>query len=52
MNTFSALVLDDDVEICRMLNLMLPSDHYEVQFSHSVADALAFRSLSDGLQIA
>ena len=40
MNTFSVLVLDDDVEVCRMLNLMLPSDHYEVEFSHSVADAL------------
>jgi hypothetical protein len=23
-----------------MLNLMLPADHYEVQISHSVADAL------------
>ena len=40
MNTFSVLVLDDDVEVCRMLNLMLPADHYEVQISHSVADAL------------
>ena len=39
MNTFNVLVLDDDLEVCRMLNLMLPADHYEVQISHSVADA-------------
>src|SRR5450631_4388154 len=40
MNRFNILVLDDDVDVCRMLNLMLPRNQYEVQISHSVADAL------------
>jgi two-component system response regulator HydG len=40
MNTFNVLVLDDDVDVCRMLNLMLPRNQYEVQMCHSIADAL------------
>ena len=39
MNITSALVVDDDIAVCRILHRML-SKEYKVQTSHSVADAL------------
>ena len=41
MNTTSALVLDDDMAVCRILHRMLSEEQYKVETSQSVADALA-----------
>ena len=35
-----ALVVDDDVAVCRILHRMLSDEQYQVELSHSVADAL------------
>ena len=34
-------MVDDEVEVCRILERMLSNDHCQVQTSHSVADAVA-----------
>jgi DNA-binding NtrC family response regulator len=36
----NVLVVDDDIAVCRILHRMLSDEHYEVQISQSVADAL------------
>ena len=36
----NALVVDDDVAVCRILHRMLSDEQYQVELSHSVADAL------------
>src|ERR1700733_14666259 len=41
MSFVRVLVVDDEVEVCRILDRMLSTDHCRVQTSHSVADALA-----------
>src|SRR6266481_1098108 len=41
MSTTNVLVVDDDIEICRILHRMLSKQQYKVQTSQSVADALA-----------
>jgi DNA-binding response OmpR family regulator len=41
MSTTNVLVVDDDIEICRILHRMLSKQQYTVQTSQSVADALA-----------
>jgi two-component system, NtrC family, response regulator HydG len=41
MSHSSVLVVDDEVEVCRILDRMLSNDHCRVQTSHSVADAVA-----------
>jgi two-component system response regulator HydG len=38
--TLSALVVDDDIAVCRILHRMLSDEDYQVQLSQSVADAL------------
>ena len=38
--TTHALVVDDDVAVCRILHRMLSDEQYQVELSHSVADAL------------
>ena len=40
MSTTNVLVVDDDIEICRILHRMLFKEQYKVQTSQSVADAL------------
>jgi two-component system response regulator HydG len=35
-----ALVVDDDVAVCRLLHRMLSDEQYQVELSHSVADAI------------
>jgi ActR/RegA family two-component response regulator len=35
-----ALVVDDDVAVCRILHRMLSDERYQVELSHSVADAI------------
>jgi DNA-binding NtrC family response regulator len=40
MSSANILVVDDDVEICRILDRILSYDKYEVRTGHSVADAL------------
>ena len=40
MSTTNVLVVDDDIEICRILHRMLSKEQYKVQTSQSVADAL------------
>jgi two-component system response regulator HydG len=40
MNPSNALVVDDDVAVCRILHRMLSDEQYQVELSHSVADAL------------
>src|ERR1700686_5918094 len=40
MNITNALVLDDDIAVCRILHRMLAEEQYTVQTSQSVADAL------------
>jgi DNA-binding NtrC family response regulator len=40
MNATNVLVVDDDIAVCRILHRMLSDEHYEVQISQSVADAL------------
>jgi DNA-binding NtrC family response regulator len=34
------LVVDDDIAICRMVQLMLPDELYSVESTHSVTDAI------------
>jgi two-component system, NtrC family, response regulator HydG len=41
MSHARVLVVDDEVEVCRILDRMLSNDHCRVQTSHSVADAKA-----------
>jgi two-component system response regulator HydG len=41
MSHASVLVVDDEIVVCRILDRMLSIDHYRVQSSHSVAEALA-----------
>ena len=40
--SLSALVVDDDIAVCRILHRMLTDEQYQVQISQSVADALRF----------
>jgi DNA-binding NtrC family response regulator len=40
-SSFSVLVVDDDVAVCRIVHRMLSDEHYEIQTSRSVADALS-----------
>jgi DNA-binding NtrC family response regulator len=40
MNIPSVLVVDDDMAVCRILHRMLSDEHYQVQISQSVADAV------------
>ena len=40
MSAIDLLVVDDDIAICRIVQRMLSEEEYEVQTSHSVADAL------------
>jgi DNA-binding NtrC family response regulator len=40
MNIANALVVDDDIAVCRILHQMLAEEQYNVQTSRSVADAL------------
>jgi two-component system, NtrC family, response regulator HydG len=37
----SVLVVDDDLAVCRIVNRMLSDEHYQVQISQSVADAIS-----------
>jgi DNA-binding NtrC family response regulator len=41
MNITNALVVDDDIAVCRILHRMLSDEQLKVQTSQSVADALA-----------
>ena len=41
MSHASVLVVDDEIDVCLILERMLSIDHYRVQSSHSVAEALA-----------
>jgi DNA-binding response OmpR family regulator len=41
MNITNALVIDDDIAVCRILHRMLSEEQYTVRTSQSVADALA-----------
>ena len=40
MRITNVLVVDDDIKICRIIHWMLSDEHYKVQTSQSVADAL------------
>ena len=40
MSATNALVVDDDIAVCRILHRMLSEEQYTVQTSQSVADAL------------
>src|ERR1700719_2191272 len=40
MNITTALVVDDDIAVCRILHRILSEKQYQVQTSQSVADAL------------
>jgi DNA-binding NtrC family response regulator len=40
MSATNVLVVDDDIAVCRILHRMLSDEHYQVQISQSVADAL------------
>jgi|HubBroStandDraft_2_1064218.scaffolds.fasta_scaffold1586188_1 PleD family two-component response regulator len=40
MSMTNVLVVDDDIAICRIVHRMLSEEHYNVQTSQSVADAL------------
>jgi DNA-binding NtrC family response regulator len=40
MSIMNVLVVDDDIAICRILHRMLSNEHFNVQTSQSVADAL------------
>ena len=40
MNITNALVVDDDIAVCRIIHRMLSDEQYEVETSQSVADAL------------
>jgi DNA-binding NtrC family response regulator len=39
-SSLNALVVDDDIAVCRILHRMLSDDQYQVQISQSVTDAL------------
>jgi DNA-binding NtrC family response regulator len=39
-SSVSVLVVDDDMAVCRIVNRMLSGEDYQIQISHSVADAL------------
>jgi two-component system, NtrC family, response regulator HydG len=41
MSQARVLVVDDEIAVCRILDRMLSIDHYRVQSSQSVAEALA-----------
>jgi DNA-binding NtrC family response regulator len=41
MNITNALVVDDDIAVCRILHRMLSEEQYKVETSQSVADAPA-----------
>lgn len=41
MSHASVLVVDDEVEVCRILERMLSINQYDVESAHSVADAVA-----------
>ena len=41
MHITNALVVDDDIAVCRILHRMLSDEQYKVETSQSVADALA-----------
>jgi two-component system, NtrC family, response regulator HydG len=41
MSQARVLVVDDEIVVCRILERMLSIDHYRVQSSHSVTEALA-----------
>jgi two-component system response regulator HydG len=41
MSYSTVLAVDDEVEVCRILDRMLSNDHCRVQTSHFVADAVA-----------
>jgi DNA-binding NtrC family response regulator len=41
MSDATVLVVDDEVEVCRIVDRILSIDRYQVQTSHSVADAIA-----------
>jgi DNA-binding NtrC family response regulator len=41
MRQATVLVVDDEVEVCRILDRMLRINQYRVETSHSVAEALA-----------
>ena len=47
MRNVNVLVVDDEIEVCKILHRMLSMDQYQVQTSHSVADAL--RCIEDKL---
>ena len=40
MSVTNALVVDDDLAVCRILHRMLSDEKYQVQISQSVTDAL------------
>jgi DNA-binding NtrC family response regulator len=40
MKNVNVLVVDDEIEVCKILHRMLSIDQFQVQTSHSVADAL------------
>jgi two-component system, NtrC family, response regulator HydG len=40
MSHATVLVIDDEIQVCKILHRMLSMDQYQVQTSHSVADAL------------
>jgi two-component system response regulator HydG len=42
MRNVNVLVVDDEIEVCKILHLMLSIDQYQVQTSHSVAEALRY----------
>ena len=41
MKITNALVVDDDIAVCRILHRMLSEEQYKVETSQSAADALA-----------
>jgi two-component system, NtrC family, response regulator HydG len=41
MRNVSVLVVDDEIEVCKILHRMLSIDEYQVQTCHSVAEAFA-----------
>jgi DNA-binding NtrC family response regulator len=40
-SSVSVLVVDDDVAVCRIVNRMLSDEHYQIQISQSVVEALS-----------
>jgi two-component system, NtrC family, response regulator HydG len=41
MRNLSVLVVDDEIEVCKIVHRMLSIDQYQVQTCHSVASAVA-----------